>query len=668
MHDIIKMCSFEGTKSTKGASKMRRDLLNAEIGQLRDLLPLPPSTRQRLSQLQLMALVCVYVRKSNYFQQAMKQSGTERVDGPNLEFLKALSGFLMMLTQGGKLLYISDNAAEYLGHSMEDLLIHGDSVYDIIDKQDHAAVQAELVRGVQTPQLPEEERLFLCRMNVSRNARRQMRFGDQKVVLVAGHYLSYLPLCSRNEPVFLAHCTPVAMPETRESVVQGATNVFTSVHTLDMKFLNLDRNGEFHLGYNRSSLAGVSWYHLIHPENMREAQTKHRLITTSEQDRSCIMLLRLQAAGGTWRWVHCVLQVKDAADPGKQGVQGSQGSGSGTSSSSSSSTNSSSTSSSSGTSSSSSNGSSQQQQQQQQQQTQPVIVATNQVLAEKEASVLRANSWLYHYYTMQSKLQYGLAYDAHAQRVHAYYPQVMTYQSEAGAASYMTNPPTLNGSAYHQGYHAPTHAPAAHHTPYSLAAPSAYAHLQHYHHHYSVRLQHGLDYSRDPAWTYYDPTTTSADTQVPLHPHTATHTPTTHSHRSSKKISSPKSSPRRSPMTPMSSHGVSEGGGVAVATPVAVRAAPVAAAAHKGTSSPELEQHMDAPWKASPTQEVPDYPEYSSYITPPYSAGTPTPTKLNLFTFDPTDHRDAHAHHDHHVPSVPQEPRDATWYPHAFVR
>lgn len=29
-----------------------------------------------------------------------------------------MSGFLMMMTQNGKLLYISDNAAEYLGHSM----------------------------------------------------------------------------------------------------------------------------------------------------------------------------------------------------------------------------------------------------------------------------------------------------------------------------------------------------------------------------------------------------------------------------------------------------------------------------------------------------------------------------------------------------------------------
>lgn len=90
----------------------------------------------------------------------------------------------------------------------EDLLIHGDSVYDIIDKQDHNSIQSELSRSVPQGQLLHhnhhhhhhhhhgsspghnsptttvlegEQRMFLCRMNVSRNARRQMRFGDQKV-------------------------------------------------------------------------------------------------------------------------------------------------------------------------------------------------------------------------------------------------------------------------------------------------------------------------------------------------------------------------------------------------------------------------------------------------------------------------------------------------------
>lgn len=61
------------------------------------------------------------------------------------------------------------------------------------------------------------------------------------MVLVQGHYLSYLPLCSRNEPVFVATCTPIAMPETRECVVQGATNVFTTIHSMDMRVAHIDK-------------------------------------------------------------------------------------------------------------------------------------------------------------------------------------------------------------------------------------------------------------------------------------------------------------------------------------------------------------------------------------------------------------------------------------------
>lgn len=86
----------------------------------------------------------------------------------------------------------------------EDLLIHGDSVYDIIDKQDHGSIQAELGRNVPPPpgshhaaaspatSLEGEQRMFLCRMNVSRNARRQMRFGDQKVRFVEFFFLYLL--------------------------------------------------------------------------------------------------------------------------------------------------------------------------------------------------------------------------------------------------------------------------------------------------------------------------------------------------------------------------------------------------------------------------------------------------------------------------------------------
>lgn len=160
-----------------------------------------------------------------------------------------------------------------LGTHQEDLLSHGDEVYDIIEEQDKKIIRTELLSSGQDEEAAAARRspsasiksnslaspllnhagfnhaqsvanggtrIALCRMNVSRNARRQMRFGDQKVVLIEGHYSSYLELQSGGEPVFLATCTPVAMPETRECVVQGSTNVFTSIHSMDMKFLYID--------------------------------------------------------------------------------------------------------------------------------------------------------------------------------------------------------------------------------------------------------------------------------------------------------------------------------------------------------------------------------------------------------------------------------------------
>ena len=86
----------------------------------------------------------------------------------------------------------------YILSFQEDLLIHGDSIYDIVDKQDHPTLHVHLNdKDDPSPSSAEtnlpkstknKKQIFLCRINVSRNARRQMRFGDQKVILVSGHF------------------------------------------------------------------------------------------------------------------------------------------------------------------------------------------------------------------------------------------------------------------------------------------------------------------------------------------------------------------------------------------------------------------------------------------------------------------------------------------------
>ena len=55
-------------RSTKGASKARRDHINHEIRNMRALLPVTQEDQERLSYLHSMAAICTYIRKSVLFQ------------------------------------------------------------------------------------------------------------------------------------------------------------------------------------------------------------------------------------------------------------------------------------------------------------------------------------------------------------------------------------------------------------------------------------------------------------------------------------------------------------------------------------------------------------------------------------------------------------------------
>ena len=57
-----------------------------------------------------------------------------------------------------------------------------------------------------------------------------------QVIIVEGHFYGILPNVSRSEPVFVAWCTPVAMPETRECVVQVADLTFCNPFFKSYKF------------------------------------------------------------------------------------------------------------------------------------------------------------------------------------------------------------------------------------------------------------------------------------------------------------------------------------------------------------------------------------------------------------------------------------------------
>uniref|UniRef100_A0A915JCD8 PAS domain-containing protein n=1 Tax=Romanomermis culicivorax TaxID=13658 RepID=A0A915JCD8_ROMCU len=230
---------------------------------------------------------------------------------------QALRGFLLMVTRQGKLLYLSENAADYLAHSVEEIMSQGDSFYDLVDQRDHVTVQSELLSGPPTFAVYPDRRVFMCRMNVCRTARRHPQY--HKFVFIHGHYLHPIEYCNlvitQNNivnPVFAAYCCPLITPENAEILAPGNTNVFCSWHSLDLKFLDADELASFHLAYEIEDLLEKSLYALLHPSDLSKLSTKHKLLS-EDKESGCMQLLRLKTGLNEFTWVHLTMKLKDIA-------------------------------------------------------------------------------------------------------------------------------------------------------------------------------------------------------------------------------------------------------------------------------------------------------------------------------------------------------------------
>ncbi|NXU71849.1 NPAS4 protein, partial [Oreotrochilus melanogaster] len=256
-------------RSTKNASKARRDQINVELRALRSLLPISAREKERLSYLHTMALVCLQLRGAQLFPPDLSPPV-----GPALgtELLSLLPGFLLVLSASSKLVYISENVAQVLGLSVVELLAQGDTVFDILDGGSHKDVHKKLLLAQEHPS---KEVTFVCEMRTSKAFR--LRHGGNQAVAVRGRFTALRWPATPSTTAFLALCTPVAQfPVSGNFCSQD--DLFQSTHILDMTFIDVTESVTYHLGYHREELIGQSWYSLLHPEDADRAAAQHRAV------------------------------------------------------------------------------------------------------------------------------------------------------------------------------------------------------------------------------------------------------------------------------------------------------------------------------------------------------------------------------------------------------
>uniref|UniRef100_A0A452VGT6 Hypoxia inducible factor 3 subunit alpha n=1 Tax=Ursus maritimus TaxID=29073 RepID=A0A452VGT6_URSMA len=210
-------------------------------------------------------------------------------------YLKALEGFVMVLTAEGDMAYLSENVSKHLGLSQLELIGH--SIFDFIHPCDQEELQDALTpRQSLSKKKPEAptERCFSLRMKstlTSRGRTLNLKAATWKVLHCSGHMRAYKPPAQTSpagspnlEPplqCLVLICEAIPHPGSLEPPLgRGA---FLSRHSLDMKFTYCDERIAEVAGYSPDDLIGCSAYEYIHAlDSDAVGQSIHTLLSKGQ--------------------------------------------------------------------------------------------------------------------------------------------------------------------------------------------------------------------------------------------------------------------------------------------------------------------------------------------------------------------------------------------------
>ncbi|XP_061826878.2 aryl hydrocarbon receptor-like [Nerophis lumbriciformis] len=321
-------------------SKRHRDRLNGELDRLTDLLPFHDDVRSCLDKLSVLRLSVGYLRVKSYFKATLKNStgpgfpAAKKSNGDTLEttglsegdlLLRALNGFVLVITSEGVVFYASPTIKEYLGFQQSDV-VH-QSVFELIHTDDRGIFRQNLHFALNPPDL-EVERLDGCTRTEFYNANQlppeNSSFLERSFVsrfrCLLDNSSGFLALKFQGRLKFLhgqnlfrdngAHAKPqlalfaVATPVQPASIVEirSKTLLFQSKHKLDFSPMGIDDRGKIILGYSEVELCiNGSGYQFIHAGDMMHCADNHlRMMKTGE---SGMTIFRLLSKSGTWVWV-----------------------------------------------------------------------------------------------------------------------------------------------------------------------------------------------------------------------------------------------------------------------------------------------------------------------------------------------------------------------------
>ncbi|XP_037341906.2 hypoxia inducible factor 1 subunit alpha a isoform X2 [Pungitius pungitius] len=299
-------------EKSRDAARCRRGKESEVFYELAQQLPLPHSVSSSLDKASIMRLIISYLcmRKLLNTDEPLTEEETELESQLNSAYLKALDGFLLVLSEDGDMIYLSENVNKCLGMAQFDLTGH--SVFDFIHPCDQEELREMLVHKTGSKKAKEADmkRSFFLRMKctlTNRGRTVNVKSATWKVLHCSGHVRVYdspteeTPNGHKEPPVpyLVLICDPIQHPSNIE--VPLDTKTFLSRHTMDMKFTYCDERITELMGYDPEDLLNRSvyeYYHALDSDHLNK--THHNLFAKGQVSTG---QYRMLAKRGGFVWV-----------------------------------------------------------------------------------------------------------------------------------------------------------------------------------------------------------------------------------------------------------------------------------------------------------------------------------------------------------------------------
>nr|WNN25251.1 hypoxia-inducible factor 1 [Harrimaniidae sp.] len=272
-------------EKSRDAARFRRSKETEIFYELAHQLPLPHNVCAQLDKAAIMRLAISFLKMRSLIGEAAKHRPESKgtlttTKNAVLEktmdsyYLKALEGFIMVLTEEGDMAFLSENVSKYLGLTQVDLAGH--SIYDYTHPCDHEEIREQLSDkpGSQISSKKKKiDHCFLIRMKCTLTAKGRnvnLKSSTYKVIQCSGHMktaeasrdVSLIGYRAPPTTCLVVVGEPIPHPANIEIPLDSQT--FLSRHSMDMKFTFVDDRIHEITGYQVSDLIGKSLYDFCH--------------------------------------------------------------------------------------------------------------------------------------------------------------------------------------------------------------------------------------------------------------------------------------------------------------------------------------------------------------------------------------------------------------------